>query len=172
MKRLILIMMWSVLTLVSCKKQEDKYAFTEKALNSTIFNDKDQEMTMQEVLELTKGQTTFVYLWATWCGDCVRGIPKIQALQSKYGSKIAYTFLSLDRKEMQWKVAIEKYNLKGNHFWFKGLKDWDDHKFTSFLDLDWIPRYMVVGKDGSIKLFRAIQSNDPKIIETIDSDLK
>lgn len=170
MKRIILGIVCSLLALVSCKTQY-KTAFSNEALQATLFDGQGKEVTIQEVLDQTKGQTTFIDLWAAWCGDCIKGMPKVQALQTKYGDQIGYAFLSLDRNENQWKAAIEKYGLKGNHFWFKGLKDWKKHAFISDIDLDWIPRYMVVGKDGSIKLFRAIHADDPKLIEAIDLDL-
>ncbi len=171
MKHTILMILGSFLILLSCKNQEDKKAFSTEALQATVWDSNGNEVTLQEVLNQTQGKTTFIDLWAAWCGDCIKGMPKVQALQAKYGDQIAYTFLSLDRDESKWKSAIEKYHLQGNHFWFKGLKKWDEHAFTHDIDLDWIPRYMVVGKDGSIKLFRAIEADDPKLMEAIDSDL-
>ncbi len=172
MRNIILSLICSVLMLLSCKTQEDKTHFSTEALQATLFDDKGNEVTIQKVLDQTKGKTTFVDIWAAWCADCIKGMPKIQALQTQYGEQIAYTFLSLDRDENKWKKAIKEYDLKGNHFWFKGLKDWDDNAFNRDIDLDWIPRYMVVGKNGSIKLFRAIKADDPKLLEAIDADLK
>lgn len=173
MRKIVLgIVVCTLLIFVSCEKQEDKTEFSTEALQATLFNEEGNEMTVQEVLSQTKGQTTFIDLWAAWCTDCIKGMPKVQALQARYGDQIAYTFLSLDRKEDKWKSAIKKYNLKGNHFWFKGLKNWNNNAFTRDIDLDWIPRYMIVGKDGSIKLFRAIHADDSKLIEAINQDLK
>lgn len=172
MRNVILTIICSVFTLISCTNQDDKTAFSAEALQATTFDYNGNEITLQEVLNQTKGKTTFIDFWAAWCGDCITGMPKVQALQEKYGDTIAYTFLSLDRDETKWKSAIEKYQLKGNHFWFKGLKKWGDNAFTHDVDLDWIPRYMVIGKDGSIKLFRAIEADDSKLIEAIDTDLQ
>lgn len=171
MEKTILGIVCSILVLISCKTQEDKTTFSNEALQATLFDVDGKEITIQEVLDQTKGQTTFIDLWAAWCGDCIKGMPKVQALQNKYGNKIAYTFLSLDKDETKWKTAIEKYNLKGNHFWFKGLKDWKSNAFTKDIDLDWIPRYMIIGKKGGIKYFRAIHADDAKLIEAIDLDL-
>ena len=35
--------------------------------------------------------------------------------------------------------------------------------FGSFLKLDWIPRYMVVDKQGNIKLYNSVQADDKNI---------
>ena len=36
-----------------------------------------------------------------------------------------------------------------------------------FLDIDWIPRYMVVNPDGSIKLYEAVKTNDEALLKAI-----
>ncbi len=47
-----------------------------------------------------KGKVVMVDFWATWCGPCVRGIPDLIALQSKYGDKgFQVIGFSLDRNE-------------------------------------------------------------------------
>ena len=39
--------------------------------------------------------------------------------------------------------------------------------FGDFIDLDWTPRYMIVGKDQNIKLFEAVKANDKRIKELL-----
>lgn len=37
-----------------------------------------------------------------------------------------------------------------------------------FVDLDWIPRYMVINKKGEIKIFKAINPGDINIKKLLD----
>ncbi len=53
----------------------------------------------------------------------------------------------------------------GQHFW--APKGWESDLFSS-IDLDWIPRYMVLDEEGKIKLFKAIKANDEEIIKHIN----
>jgi hypothetical protein len=39
--------------------------------------------------------------------------------------------------------------------------------FGSAIDLDWIPRYIIVDKTGKIVLYRAIETDFDKINETL-----
>jgi hypothetical protein len=36
-----------------------------------------------------------------------------------------------------------------------------------FLDLDWIPRYMIIDKQGGIKVFKAIKTTDKKLLKNL-----
>ena len=69
-------------------------------------------------------------------------------------------FLSADRNLETWKRSIDKHNIEGEHYFMpngtKGL-------LGDFVDIDWIPRYMVVDANGNIELFEAIEADDPSI---------
>ena len=39
--------------------------------------------------------------------------------------------------------------------------------FANAIDLDWIPRYIIVDKTGEIALYRAIETDFDKINETL-----
>lgn len=172
MKKIFLTLVCATSLVSSCQKL-DKKNFGEKGLKTKLFTIEGNEISIKEVLSSVKGKTTFIDLWASWCVDCRAGMPEVQNLQTKYGNVLNYIFISLDRNEAPWKKTIKAYQLKGSHYWLKNLKNWKKpDSFTQDIDLDWIPRYMVVGKDGSIKYFRAIHANDPKLIQAIENDLK
>ena len=74
-------------------------------------------------------------------------------------------FLSLDKTKDKWQDAIKKYDLKGDHYYLnEKMKD----EFGSSINLDWIPRYIVIDKDGKIALHKAIVANDSLLIQTLD----
>jgi len=37
----------------------------------------------------------------------------------------------------------------------------------TFLDLDWIPRYMIIDKQGGIKVFKAIETTDITLLNNL-----
>ena len=47
----------------------------------------------------------------------------------------------------------------------KGMKNGD---LVEFLDLSWIPRYLVLDEKGKISLFNAIDASDQKIKEAFN----
>ena len=84
---------------------------------------------------------------------------EVKALQKEFG-KVTYIFLSLDKTQDAWKKGIEKYNVQAQHYYMQS--GWKG-PFGEFVQLDWIPRYMVVDKQGKIKLFKAIEADDKQI---------
>jgi hypothetical protein len=72
----------------------------------------------------------------------------------------------VDKNFNSWQRGIEKYQVKGEHYFV--TNGWDSD-FNQSIDLDWIPRYIVVGTDGKIQLFKATKASDKKLEKVIKS---
>ncbi len=142
----------------------DPTVFTPEALENVLTDLEGNQSTLKEVLDQHKGKTIIVDVWASWCSDCLKGLPKVAEMQaSTADSDIQYLFLSVDKKESAWKRAVKRKNIKGIHYFVDG--EWGSN-LGDFLKLDWIPRYLVVQPDGSIGLYKATTADDPAILET------
>ncbi|MEH6536330.1 MAG: TlpA disulfide reductase family protein [Psychroserpens sp.] len=159
--KLIIITLFVGAFFLNCEAQPEPTAFSEDALKDTFINPKGESVSLESILETYKGKTILIDVWASWCRDCIVGLPNLKALQKEY-DEVAYVFLSMDKTQKSWKNGIEKYGIVGEHYFM--TSGWNS-AFSKFVDLDWVPRYMVVDKEGNIKLFRAIKANDPKIKE-------
>lgn len=138
--------------------------FSEKALKDLLLNTENKEISLKEILQNHKEKKVFITLWASWCGDCIKGIPELKKIQSKNPS-VSFVFISVDKSLNSWKNGIKKYQLEGNHYYLpKGMKNGD---FVNFIGLSWIPRYLIVDKNGKIALFKATKITDKAILETL-----
>lgn len=142
------------------KKSFDKVALSEKLLAPD-----GSQQTFESILKKHKGQTLLIEVWASWCGDCVKAMPKVKELQIN-NSTVSYLFISMDKTPDKWKDGIKKHELQGDHYMaldqMKGV-------FGKAIDLDWIPRYIIVDKKGNIVLYRAIETDFEKIERTLKS---
>ncbi|MFY8096206.1 MAG: TlpA family protein disulfide reductase [Flavobacterium sp.] len=147
----------------SCQAQETE--FSKKTLE-TKFKDKDnKEIKFSQILDKYKGKTIFIEVWASWCPDCIKGMPFVKELHEVYGSDVIFLNLSCDKTYESWLSGIEKHQVKGEHYLIPdGMKG----KFGKSIKLDWIPRYMIIDKNGKIALYKATESTDPKIEETLN----
>ncbi|PTX59435.1 thiol-disulfide isomerase/thioredoxin [Kordia periserrulae] len=148
--------------IISCQK-ENLTKFPPEALQEKMLSITGENTTFEKILQKYQGKTIFVDIWASWCRDCLVGIPGVKEIQ-KNNPAVTYLFLSLDRNMERWQKAVEKQQLIGEHYYVpSGMKG----TFGKAIGLSWIPRYMVINPDGSIKLFEAIKTTDSALLEAI-----
>ncbi|POS02830.1 TlpA family protein disulfide reductase [Flavobacterium croceum] len=153
-------------SLSSCLGQDDK-AFSKKSLQEKLTTTDNNTISFKEMLKKHKGKKIVIEVWASWCGDCVGAMPKVKTLQANNPDAV-FVFISMDKTFDKWKAGIEKHELVGEHYWVndeKGMKG----SFGKNIDLDWIPRYIVVDKSGKVVLYRAIETEFDKIDKTLKS---
>ncbi len=159
----ILLTVCVALGIISCSNAQ-KTAFTNEALEDKMLSVDGIELSFKDILKKYEGKTVVIDVWASWCPDCVKGLPKVVELQKQFPDAV-YLFLSYDKTPESWAKGIEKYAVKGEHYLI--LSKWKDGTFSNSIDLDWIPRYMVLNKKGLISLYKAIEADDEKLLSTI-----
>jgi thiol-disulfide isomerase/thioredoxin len=153
-----------VMTSISCSNAQNK-DFSKEALQGKLTTLDGEEISLREVLAQNGGKTLLIEVWASWCSDCVKSMPRLKKVQEN-NPDVTYVFISMDKDFEKWKAGIEKHELKGLHYWVndeKGMKG----TFGKSIDLDWIPRYIVVNKEGKVALYRAIETDFDKIVNAI-----
>lgn len=163
MKKILLLPIL-LLSVISCSQAEDPKTFTQEALNEQMTTLDGEKIAFKDILAKYEGKTIVVDVWASWCPDCVKGMPKVYALQEQFPEAV-YLFLSYDREDAAWKRGIEKHKLNGEHYHVGN--NMKKGAFSEAIKLDWIPRYMVIDNKGEIALFRAIEADDEKLIATL-----
>ncbi len=148
----------------SCSKAQ-KTEFSKEALAEKLLAFDGSQITFQDILKKHEGKTLVIEVWASWCGDCVKAMPKIHELQTN-NPTVDYVFVSMDKTAEKWKVGIEKHDLNGDHYM---ANDQMKGVFGQAIDLDWIPRYIIIDKTGKIVLYRAIETDFDKIGATLKS---
>ncbi len=139
-------------------------SFTASALQDKVYTIDNTPVTIATVLEKYRGKKILIDVWASWCSDCVQGLPRVKALQGEF-PEVVFLFLSVDRNLQSWKKGIDRFQVKGAHYFLpKGQKK---GPFVNFLGLRWIPRYLVVNEDGSIAVFNATNANDKNIVAAL-----
>jgi len=163
MKKIALLIIAFVTFSCTQAQKTQKTEFSEKALSETLLDSNGKQVKFQDILKKQKGKTTVIEVWASWCGDCVKAMPKLKELQAS-NPKVSYVFISMDKTADKWKEGIEKHEIKGLHFMANdGMKG----VFGTAIDLDWIPRYIIVDKTGKIVVYRAIETDFAQISETL-----
>ncbi|KAF2517533.1 TlpA family protein disulfide reductase [Flavobacterium salilacus subsp. salilacus] len=167
MKKILLLPLL-LITITACTEKEAPTTFSEATLNSKMkYIETGTEMPFKDVLDKYKGNVIVIDVWASWCPDCAKGMPKVHKLQEQFPD-IVYLFLSYDKTPDDWKTGIDKFEVKGEHYYI-GHSEYKNGDFRNGIELDWIPRYIVVDKESNIALYRAIEADDEKLIATLNT---
>ncbi|GJH39538.1 hypothetical protein RCZ04_00880 [Capnocytophaga sp. HP1101] len=116
-----------------------------------------------------KNKLLFVDIWATYCPDCRKEIPALEALQQNYkGKPIVFVSISVDRDKETWKEMVKNDKLSGMHLYADAETKLI---FKQLYDLRSIPRYMLINAQGNIINSNAPMPSDSHLKELIDSQL-
>ncbi|MFP3593456.1 TlpA family protein disulfide reductase [Chryseobacterium sp. SIMBA_038] len=172
MKKLLLLLMMGIFGLGCSQKIPTvlKTKFSKEALSQKLENEEGKSVTIQQILDQHKGKVLVIDFWAGWCRDCLNALPKAKELEEKNKDNIDFVFLSLDRSKEGFNKSLERFEMKDKeNYWFSS--GWKND-FNNYIDLNWIPRYMVIDQKSVIAKYYAISPEDPEIQTTIDKLLK
>ena len=131
----------------------------------TDLNDKEVKY---EHLPL-KGKLLFIDIWATYCPDCRKELPALEALQEDYKTEpITFVSISVDRDKEAWKAMVKEKKLRGIHLYASPeIKE----LFKELYDLRSIPRYMLIDEKGNIINANLPMPSDKNLKELITATL-
>jgi thiol-disulfide isomerase/thioredoxin len=73
----ILVLLVAIVSF-SCSHAQ-KTAFSKEALSQTLLATGGNQVVFKDILKKYKGKTLVIEVWASWCGDCVKEMPKIKS---------------------------------------------------------------------------------------------
>jgi thiol-disulfide isomerase/thioredoxin len=150
--------------LLFCSSCESPTQFTEESVQEVFLDLNENKIVFKDIIKQYKGEKVLIDVWASWCADCIVGLPNLKAFQKEH-PHVKYLFLSLDNTAQRWKKAIDQYQIKGDHYF---MKEGKKGPLGDFLNLWWIPRYVVVNEQGDIALFKATKITDKNIAEALN----
>ena len=131
----------------------------------TDLNDKEVKY---EQLPL-KGKLLFIDIWATYCPDCRKELPALEALQEDYKAEpITFVSISVDRDKEAWKTMVKEKKLGGIHLY---ASPETKELFKELYDLRSIPRYMLIDEKGNIINANLPMPSDKNLKELITATL-
>lgn len=122
--------------------------------------------TLDQVLEQYKGKVVYLDFWASWCSPCRKEMPYSLELQKKYlGKDVVFIYMSTDKNAQSWLDMVEQLQLTGmNYRASEAVKMQIYNKFN----LQYIPRYILIDKNGDVINANAKRPSNPAIVTDID----
>ena len=148
----------------------DSYATIKPGVQAPDVAFKDAEGKKYTVSSF-KGKVIVIDVWATWCGSCLKNMPKFMELINSFkeNKDVIFFTVSTDSDELRekWLAAIEKHKMGGMLNLTPERKSTPQFEEKYFVSS--VPRYIVIDKEG--KIVSAFAPKPGKELEKIIKEL-
>ncbi len=125
------------------------------------------EASFQDILDLYEGKVIYLDFWASWCRPCKNEMPHSATLKEKFvGKDVVFIYISSDRNESAWRGGVEQLGIKGDNY-LTSAKVYQG--YNDLFEVKYIPRYILIGKDGKVVDSNAKRPSNPEIANDIEN---
>ena len=120
-------------------------------------------------LSSLRGKWVILDFWGSWCGWCIKGMPKMKEYYAKYQDKLEILGVDCNDTVEKWKAAVAKHEIPWLHVYW----DKDDENCDNPIELYGVrgfPTKVVIDPEG--KVARVIVGEDPSFYDYLDEIMK
>lgn len=133
----------------------------EAAKKNTVEGNVAPDFTLKSIdgknisLSSLKGKVVVLDFWGSWCGWCIKGMPKMKEYYAKYKGKLEILGIDCNDTEQKWRDAVKKHELPWLHVRNEGNPD-----VTVLYGISGFPTKIVVDVEGKISKVVVGESED------------
>ena len=139
---------------------------TSKAKIVDLNEEKYAAKSLDDILKKYKGKVIYLDFWASWCGPCKREMPYSTKLKEALtGKDVAFVYISTDKNAASWEQMIDQLGLVGDHY---RASNKVKQEIVERFNLQYIPRYVLINKEGKVADDNAKRPSDPMVAGDIN----
>ncbi|MBQ7279635.1 MAG: TlpA family protein disulfide reductase [Bacteroidales bacterium] len=118
-----------------------------------------------------KGKVIYIDVWATWCRPCLNEIPHLENVYQHYRNNkdIMIVSVSIDDNRASW---LEKITIDRAPWPQYIINDPQNSALVQNYQINSIPRFLLIDKDGKLLSFNAPRPSDEQIFAVLDQALQ
>lgn len=151
------------------KQESNKLTKAGKAAPDITLNAPDGKPV--KLSSLLKGKFTYIDVWATWCGPCVKEIPHLEQLVKRFAGngKLQFISISVDTNTKAWKDKLNKDKPQWAQY---VLTPENNEIFSKDWGITGIPRFIMIDAEGNIFNGDATRPSEEKTAKTLEEEAK
>lgn len=115
-----------------------------------------------------KGKYVLIDFWASWCPDCRRISPNVEAIAKEYqGKDLTVVAVSFDIDKEAWVKYINRNGTPVNEVHVSELKKMKESAVAKAYGVQWIPSLYLLDKDGKVLLATVEVSKVEAMVKTL-----
>lgn len=150
------------------KEMEEKSAKLQAAgVEAPDFTLKDIEGN-DFTLSSLRGKYVILDFWGSWCGWCIKGMPKMKEYYQKYAGKFEIVGVDCNDTDQKWKDAVKKHELPWKHVYNPRANTEEEqaNNVCGKYGITGFPTKIVISPEG--KIVKTIVGEDPAFYTLLD----
>ncbi len=128
-------------------KTEDKNVFSKKLMLFDIYDNLENKLNLQKVVEKGKHEFYLIDFWASWCAPCILDINTLHELSLPNNIGIINISLDKTREKEKWYLKKKELNIENSYLF---IETESNKNFINLIALNQIPRYILIDKKFNI----------------------
>ena len=113
-------------------------------------------------LSSLRGKYVLLDFWGSWCGWCIKGMPKMKEYYKKYTGKFEIVGIDCNDTDAKWRAAVKQHELP----WIHVYNPRNDRALLNKYGVTGFPTKILVGPDG--KIVKTVIGEDPEFYTFMD----
>ena len=161
--------------LYSKKLKKAQYEAAEYAKRFALQGEMAPDFTLKDIngkplaLSSLRGKWVILDFWGSWCGWCIKGMPKMKEYYAKYNGKFEIVGLDCFDTDEKWKDAVKENELPWIHVYFDKDDKNSDNPIEDY-NVQGFPTKVVIDPEGQVT--KIIVGEDPAFYDYLDEVLK
>ena len=153
------------------ERYHDAFAEDMMVENEVLLMSPDGKKTsLNKVLNSMKGKIVYVDFWASWCRPCCAEMePAAELRERMKGKDVEFIYLSTDEDHSKMCGSLDKLKLTGCKVY--RILNPKAAKFMYEYNINLIPRYMLIDKNGKIVNDNAPRPSSVEILSILEREL-
>ena len=120
-------------------------------------------------LSSMRGKWVIIDFWGSWCGWCIKGMPKMKEYYAKYNGKLEILGVDCNDTVEKWKGAVAQHELPWLHVYCDKDEETSNDPVALY-SIRGFPTKVVVNPEGTVA--KIIIGEDPAFYDYLDEVLK
>ncbi len=126
----------------------DNEDFKKNLSQLQFFGKSEESIDFTNIIKQNQTDYYLIDFWATWCAPCIQGVKTMNKMELPKNIKVISISVDKEKDKQKWKTMTKELE-QPLSYWIDET-DSDTKEFMKFIEMQSIPRYILIDKDMNL----------------------